>query len=157
MRLEYFHLIDRILEFDPAGRTIRAEAVVPMESPIFEGHFPDYPLMPGVLLLETMAQASGWLIIGVTGFTRMPFLAAFKDAKLRSFVTPGQTLTVSAKLVHEGSGFTVARSEIAIAGKRICNAEITFRLVDFPNPKFRANMQKVAVAIAFPMGTPANA
>lgn len=157
MRLEYFRLIDRILELDPAGRTIRAEAAVPMESPIFEGHFPGYPLMPGVMLLETMAQASGWLIIGVTGFTRMPFLAAFKEAKLRSFVTPGQTLTVSAKLLHEGSGYMVTKSEIAVAGKRVCNAEITFRIVDFPSPKFRAGMQEVAVAIAFPMETVSNA
>jgi 3-hydroxyacyl-[acyl-carrier-protein] dehydratase len=157
MRLEYFRLIDRILAFDPAGRTIQAEAIVPNESPIFEGHFPTYPLMPGVMLLETMAQASGWLIIGLTGFTRMPFLAAFKEAKLRSFVTPGQTLTVNAKLVHEGSGFAVTKAEIAIEGKRVCNAEITFRLTDFPSPKFRAGMQEVAVAIAFPMETVANA
>jgi len=157
MRLEHFRLIDRILEFDPAGRTIQAEAIVPKESPIFEGHFPGYPLMPGVMLLETMAQASGWLIIGVTGFTRMPFLAAFKEAKLRSFVTPGQTLTVNAKLVHEGSGFAVTKAEIAIDGKRVCNAEITFRLTDFPSPQFRAGMQEVAVAIAFPMETVANA
>jgi 3-hydroxyacyl-[acyl-carrier-protein] dehydratase len=156
MRLEYFRLIDRILEFDPAGRTIRAEAVVPTESPIFEGHFPGHPLMPGVMLLETMAQASGWLIIAVTGFTRMPFLAAFKEAKLRSFVIPGQTLTVSATLVHHGSGFAVTTAEIGIGGKRVCNAEITFRIVDFPNPKFRAGMREVAVAIAFPMETVAH-
>jgi len=157
MRLEYFHLIDRILELDPVGRTIRAEAVVPTESPIFEGHFPSHPLMPGVMLLETMAQASGWLIIGVTGFTRMPFLAAFKEAKLRSFVTPGQTLAVSATLAHEGSGFAVTKAEIAIDGKRVCNADITFRLTEFPSPEFRKGMQEVAAAIAFPMETVANA
>ena len=52
--------------------------------------------MPGVLLIETMAQTSGWLIIGLTEFARMPFLAAVKEAKLRTFVTPGQTLAVSA-------------------------------------------------------------
>jgi 3-hydroxyacyl-[acyl-carrier-protein] dehydratase len=153
MRLEYFRLIDRILEFDPVGRTIRAEALVPTQSTIFEGHFPGYPLMPGVLLLETMAQASGWLIIGITGFTRMPFLAAFKEAKLRSFVTPGQTLSASAQLLHEGSGFAMTKAEIRIDNKRVCNAEITFRVVDFPSPAFRASMQEVAVAIAFPMET----
>ena len=48
--------------------------------------------MPGVLLIEAMAQASGWLVIAVTSFTRMPFLAALKEAKLRTFVTPGQKL-----------------------------------------------------------------
>ena len=54
--------------------------------------------MPGVLLIESMAQTSGWLIIGITGFSRMPFLAAFKEAKLRAFVTPGDTLELTAAL-----------------------------------------------------------
>ena len=63
--------------------TIRAEAV--FQPPYdFEGHFPGHPLMPGVLLMEAMAQTSGWLIIGLTKFTRMPFLVAFKEAKLRT-------------------------------------------------------------------------
>jgi 3-hydroxyacyl-[acyl-carrier-protein] dehydratase len=156
MRLEYFRLIDRILELDVGARTIRAEANVPTQSPIFEGHFPGLPLMPGVMLLETMAQASGWLIVGMTKFTRMPFLAAFKEAKLRTFVTPGQTLTVAATITHEGSGFMVTSAEIRIEQKRICNAEITFRLVPFPSPEFRAGMEEVAGAIAFPLGLAAN-
>src|SRR6266704_3112313 len=156
MHLEYFRLLDRILEFDPAGRTIRAEAIVPTQSTIFEGHFPGYPLMPGVLLMEAMAQASGWLIIGLTKFTRMPFLAAFKEAKLRSFVTPGKQLALSATLAHEGSGFAVTRAEIRVEGKLVCNAEITFRLVEFPSPQFRASMEQVAAAIAFPMEALAN-
>src|SRR6266511_2060850 len=130
MHLEYFRLIDRILEFDPTGRTIRAEAIVPTQSTIFEGHFPGLPLMPGVMLLETMAQASGWLIIGMTGFTRMPFLAAFKEAKLRQFVTPGQSLAVSTEIAHEGSGFMVTSAEIKVDDKIVCNADITFRLVE---------------------------
>jgi 3-hydroxyacyl-[acyl-carrier-protein] dehydratase len=153
MRLEYFRLIDRILEFDPVGRTIQAEAIVPTQSTIFEGHFPGHPLMPGVLLLEIMAQTSGWMIIGLTGFTRMPFLAAFKEAKLRTFVTPGQSLTARAELLHEGSGFAKTKAEIQVDGKRVCNAEITFRVVEFPSPQFRASMQEIAAAIAFPLET----
>ena len=90
MRIEYFQLIDRIVDLDLAEQTIRTEARVPTASTIFEGHFPGYPLMPGVLLIEAMAQTSGWLVIGVTRFTRMPFFAALKEAKLRTFVTPGQ-------------------------------------------------------------------
>ena len=97
MRLEYFLLIDRIVELNLDEHTIRADATVPTKSTIFEGHFPGHPLMPGVLLIETMAQTSGWLIIALTKFTRMPFFAAVKEAKLRTFVTPGQMLSVSAK------------------------------------------------------------
>jgi len=151
MRIEYFQLIDRIVDLDLEARTIRAEARVPTESTIFEGHFPGYPLMPGVLLIEAMNQTAGWLIIAVTKFTRMPFFAALKEAKLRSFVTPGQTLSLSAKLVHEGSGYAMTEAEIRCDGKLTCNAEITFRVVEFPNPEFRASMEKMADILEFPM------
>jgi 3-hydroxyacyl-[acyl-carrier-protein] dehydratase len=150
MRLEYFQLIDRIVELDLNRRTIRTEAVVPTASTIFEGHFPGHPLMPGVLLMEAMAQTSGWLLIAMNRFERMPFLAAFKEAKLRTFVTPSQTLALSALVKHEGSGFAMTEAEIKIDGKRVCDAEITFRVVAFPSPEFRANMEKIAASIAFP-------
>ena len=151
MRLEYFLLIDRIAELNLAERTIRTDATVPDKSTIFEGHFPGYPLMPGVLLIETMAQTSGWLIIALTKFTRMPFFAAVKEAKLRAFVTPGQKLSVTASIVHEGSGFAMTKAAIRHDGKLICGAELTFRVVEFPNPDFRVNMEKIAAEIAFPM------
>ena len=92
MRIEYFQLIDRIIDLNLNDLTIRVEANVPTESTIFEGHFPGRPLMPGVLLIESMAQASGWLLIARTRFEKMPFLAALKEVKLRTFVTPGQAL-----------------------------------------------------------------
>jgi 3-hydroxyacyl-[acyl-carrier-protein] dehydratase len=152
MRLEYFQLIDRIVDLDLADQTIRTEARVPTASTIFEGHFPGFPLMPGVLLIEAMAQTSGWLVIAVTNFTRMPFFAAAKQAKLRSFVKPGQSLSITAKLLHQGSGFAVTGAEIRCDGKRSCDAEITFRLVDFPNPEFRASMEKMAAQLEFPKG-----
>ena len=53
--------------------------------------------MPGVLLIEAMAQSSGWLLIALTKFERMPFLAVVKEAKMRSFVSPGQLLTIEAE------------------------------------------------------------
>ena len=92
MHLEYFHLIDRITDLNVGERTIAVTAQVPQQSTIFEGHFPGHPLMPGVLLIEAMAQTSGWLLIALLKFDRMPFLAAVKEAKMRSFVTPGELL-----------------------------------------------------------------
>jgi 3-hydroxyacyl-[acyl-carrier-protein] dehydratase len=153
MQLEYFRLIDRIVSLDLDARTIRVEADVPTESTIFEGHFPGMPLMPGVLLLETMAQASGWLILGLTKFSGMPLLAAFKEAKLRSFITPGTPLQISATLQHEGSGFAVTQAEVRRRDKdRItCNAEITFRQVPFPSSEFRTELERVANSIGFPV------
>ena len=150
MRLEYFFLIDRIIELDLDSQTIRSEAIVPTASTIFEGHFPGYPLMPGVLLIETMAQTSGWLLIALHKFTRMPFFAAVKEAKLRTFVKPGEALSVTAKVLHDGSGFARTEAEIRRDGKRVCGAELTFRLVEFPSPEFRVSMEKFASEIAFP-------
>ena len=151
MRIEYFQLIDRVTDLNLSKLTIQAEAIVPTVSTIFEGHFPGRPLMPGVLLVESMAQAAGWLIIARTRFERMPFLAALKEVKLRTFVTPGQVLAVSAKLVHEGSGFAMAEAEVRVDGKTVCDADITFRVVDFPKGEFLASMQDVAKRIALPM------
>lgn len=156
MRLEYFLLIDRIVEVRLADRAIRAEATVPTASTIFEGHFPGYPLMPGVLLIEAMAQTAGWLVLASTGFARMPFLAAVKQAKLRTFVQPGESLSLSAHLIHDGSGYAVTKSAVFRAGKPICDAEITFRVVDFPTPEFRTWVEKTADALGVPTRAPAD-
>src|ERR1700739_4084966 len=107
MHLEYFQLIDRIAALNHGEPTITVEAEVPKQSTIFEGHFPGYPIMPGVLLIESMAQTSGWLLVALMNFERMPFLAAVKEAKMRGFVSPGETLTIDASLVHEGSGYAI--------------------------------------------------
>src|ERR1700704_1184892 len=114
MQLEYFQLIDRIVDLNVGERTITVEVQVPRESTIFEGHFPGYPIMPGVLLIEAMAQASGWLLIALMKFERMPFLAAVKEAKMRSFVSPGQMLKIDASVVHEGSGFAITAAKIRV-------------------------------------------
>ena len=156
MRLEYFQLIDRIVDLNLNDLTIRVEANVPTESTIFEGHFPGRPLMPGVLLIESMAQASGWLLIARTRFAKMPFLAALKEVKLRTFVMPGQALMVSAKIMHEGSGFALTEAEVKVDGKTVCNADITFRVVDFPPGDFATHMHETAKRIAFPMETVAH-
>jgi 3-hydroxyacyl-[acyl-carrier-protein] dehydratase len=150
MRLEYFQLIDRIVALDLDGRMVKTHAKVPQTSTVFEGHFPGYPLMPGVLLIESMAQTSGWLIIGLTKFERMPFLAQVRAAKLRTFVLPGQDLTLTARIVHEGSGFTITKASIEADGKAVADSELTFRLAAFPDPKFRVGMAQVAAAIGFP-------
>jgi 3-hydroxyacyl-[acyl-carrier-protein] dehydratase len=150
MKLEYFQLIDRILDLNMDEKTIAVEAQVPTESTIFEGHFPGYPIMPGVLLIETMAQTSGWLLLAMLNFERMPFLAAVKEAKMRGFVTPGELLTVEASLVHEGSGYAITEAKIKVGGKLRCNSTIMLSHVSFPNPDLRGHMDAVASRIGFP-------
>ena len=150
MHLEYFHLIDRIVDLNVDERTIVVEAQVPQHNTIFEGHFPGYPLMPGVLLIEAMAQTSGWLLIALTKFERMPFLAAVKEAKMRSFVNPGDLLKIDANVVHEGSGYAITQAKVRVDGQLRCNATITFGIVPFPNPDLRGYMDAMAKRIGFP-------
>jgi 3-hydroxyacyl-[acyl-carrier-protein] dehydratase len=150
MQLEYFHLIDRIVDLDIGGKKIVVEAQVPKESTIFEGHFPGYPLMPGVLLIESMAQASGWLLLGVLKFERMPILAAVKEAKVRGSVFPGDLISVEAALTHEGSGYAVTEAKIRVGGKLRANSALTFTLIPFPNSDMRGYMNSVAERVGFP-------
>ena len=151
MQLDYFQLIDRIVDLNTVAKTITAEAEVPKTSTVFEGHFPGYPIMPGVLLIESMAQTSGWLLLALMKFERMPFLAAVKEAKMRGFVTPGELLTVEAGIVHEGSGYAITDAKVKVGGKLRSNATITFSHVPFPNPDLRGHMDAVARRIGFPL------
>ncbi len=132
MRLEYFEMIDRVSLFDADARRIVCEARVPTASPVFEGHFPGHPLVPGVLLTETMAQASGYLLLGLNRLTQMPFLMAVDKARFRTFVEPDARLAVEAEFVMEGSGYAATKARIAADGKPVCDAELRFRIMPFP-------------------------
>ena len=151
MQLDYFQLIDRIIDLNIGERTITVEAQVPETHTVFEGHFPGFPIMPGVLLTEAMAQSSGWLLLGLMKFERMPFLAMIKEAKMRGFVSPGQLLTIEAKLEHEGSGFAVTSAKARVGKELKCSAEITSGLAPFPDPAFRVHMDAMANKIGFPL------
>ncbi len=140
MLLEYFQMIDSVEELDPDAGRIVARANVPMESPVFEGHFPGSPLVPGVLLIETMAQASGFMLLSRLKFEKMPFLANVADAKMRTFVEPGAILRVEAELEHDGSGFAKTRANISSDGKKICDSRLMFRIMPFPNETLKSNM-----------------
>ena len=97
MRFEYFQMIDRIAALDVGERTVRSVCSVPKESTIFEGHFPGYALMPGVLQIECMAQTCGWLVIAINRFAVMPFLIGVKEAKFRSPVFPAKNSNSKAR------------------------------------------------------------
>ncbi len=140
MLLEYFQMIDAVEALDLENGTILARAEVPLESPVFEGHFPGSPLVPGVLLIETMAQASGFMLLSRMKFEKMPFLANVNSAKLRTFVEPGQVLMVEAELEHDGSGFAATRARILRDGKKLCDSKLMFRIMPFPNSTLKDNM-----------------
>jgi 3-hydroxyacyl-[acyl-carrier-protein] dehydratase len=153
MQLEYFHMIDWIVDLNVDEKKAVVEARVPQESTIFEGHFPGYPLMPGVLLIESMAQASGWLLLGVLKFERMPILAAVKEAKVRGSVFPGDLMSIEATLTHEGSGYAITEAKIRVGGKLRANSTLTFTLIPFPNADMRGHMDAIARRVGFPQQT----
>jgi 3-hydroxyacyl-[acyl-carrier-protein] dehydratase len=148
MRLEYFEMIDRVVAFDREAKRIEARSIVPDSSPVFEGHFPGHPLVPGVLLTETMAQASGYLVLGLMEFTHMPFLMAVDKARFRTFVGPGTVLAITASLEHEGSGYAVTKARITVDAKAICDAELRFKTMPFPaglDDQMRAQARRIGL------------
>jgi 3-hydroxyacyl-[acyl-carrier-protein] dehydratase len=150
MRLEYFQMIDRITALDVPSRRIVTSCQVPEHSPVFEGHFPGYPIMPGVLLIETMAQTGGWLVLAANGCAKMAFLIQVEKAKMRSFVVPGQALEVEATMLHDGSGYAVVRASITAGGKKFAEAEIRYGVVPFPNETLKAAMLEMARRVGLP-------
>jgi 3-hydroxyacyl-[acyl-carrier-protein] dehydratase len=155
MRLEYFQMVDRITSLDlpgpdlPGGRIVAA-CQVPEHSPVFEGHFPGYPILPGVLMIETMAQTGGWLVLAMLACAKMPFLMQVEKAKMRAFVSPGQAMEAAAILVHEGSGYAVVKASITVSGKKVAEAEIRYGVVAFPNQTLNAAMLETARRIGLP-------
>lgn len=144
MLLEYFQMIDRIEALDLDAGSLVASSAVPDRSPVFEGHFPGLPLVPGVLLIETMAQASGFLVLAKTNFAAMPFLMSVDGAKLRDFVKPGAPLEISTELEHEGSGFAVTKAAISSQGKRVANCQLKLKTVAFDQGPLAAIVRRRA-------------
>jgi 3-hydroxyacyl-[acyl-carrier-protein] dehydratase len=151
MRLEYFQLVTRFTGLEADKRRIRAVCEVPLKSTVFEGHFPGYPLMPGVMLIECMAQTCGWLVSGVTGFVGLPVLAGVKEAKIRAAVFPGDTLEFEGWIVHEGSGYAIGEAKGFSKGQPICEAQLTYRIVPYPSPEFRKSLREWAAQVNFPL------
>jgi 3-hydroxyacyl-[acyl-carrier-protein] dehydratase len=144
MRLERFQLIDRVEHFDPAAKSIVCRCEVPMESGIFDGHFPGHPLLPGTLMIEAIAQAAGMLVLVLHEFRRMPVLIGVDKARVRGMVKPGAALAAAGRLVQEGAGYVAAEGHITHEGKKVAEAEIRLGTLPFPSELLRGEARKFA-------------
>ncbi|WP_253300170.1 3-hydroxyacyl-ACP dehydratase FabZ [Wolbachia endosymbiont of Chironomus riparius] len=94
-----FLLIDRVIECDP-GKSIKAIKNVTFNEPFFIGHFPNNPIMPGVLIVESLAQAAAVCVLSTENTIKEFFLASIENAKFRQQVTPGDTLTLQVNVIR---------------------------------------------------------
>jgi 3-hydroxyacyl-[acyl-carrier-protein] dehydratase len=132
-----FLLIDRVVEFEPAKRLVALKNVT-VNEPFFQGHFPGYPIMPGVLVIEAMAQAGAIIILRDIP-DRQNKLAVFTSidkAKFRRPVTPGDQLRIEVNVLAFKSRVGRMEAKAFVEGKLACQAILTCSIVSkVTNPK----------------------
>jgi len=127
-----FLMVDRVLERTP-GQSVHAIKNVTVNEPFFEGHFPGHPIMPGVLILEAMAQAAGLALDDREG-TPLGVLTGVDKARLRGMVTPGDQLHLHARLARQRGRLVRADARAEVGGRLVAEAEISFMVVDELSP-----------------------
>lgn len=121
----HFSLIDKIDELKP-GDSIVATKSLSMAEEYLRDHFPKVPVMPGVLMIEAMTQASAWLVRVSEDFAHsVVVLKETKNVKFGQFLQPGQTLVVSSKIVSDSENETVVKAQGAIEGQVRIRAQLT--------------------------------
>lgn len=131
-----FVLVDRVLEHDPAGGLVALKNVTGSEE-FFEGHFPGAPVMPGVLLMEGLAQAAGiWLLKDAPDPRRLEVhVVGIDDAKFRRPVVPGDTLRLEVRVLHRRGPLCRVRGEARVGEHRVAEARLLLQVVTLPAPE----------------------
>lgn len=121
-----FLLVDRISELEP-GRRIVGIKNVTINEPFFQGHFPDRPVMPGVLILEAMAQVGGVLAFKSSPLEGRPvvYLTGIDKAKFRKPVVPGDQLRLEVEVIKRRQPFWKMRGNAFVESELVCEAELT--------------------------------
>jgi 3-hydroxyacyl-[acyl-carrier-protein] dehydratase len=120
-----FRLIDRILEIEPGSRIVAIKELR-AEEDYLRDHFPQFPVMPGVLMLEALFQASMWLVRRSEDFkSAVVVLKEARNVKFADFVQPGQTLKITAEMIKQDSSTSTVKAEgvvnaaVAVAGRLV--------------------------------------
>lgn len=121
-----FLLVDEIIEFEPGVRAVGLKHVREDEY-YFKGHFPQKPVMPGVLMVEALSQVGAAAVLAMPEFKgKIGFLGGIKNAKFRRMVFPGDTLRLEVELVKMRSRAGVGTCRATVDGELACSCEVTF-------------------------------
>jgi 3-hydroxyacyl-[acyl-carrier-protein] dehydratase len=144
-----FLLIDRVVEFEAAKRLVAIKNVT-FNEPCFQGHFPGYPIMPGVLIVEAMAQAGGIIMLAETPdrAKKLVFFTGIERAKFRRPVTPGDQLRIEVTVLSFRSRAGRIEGKAFVDGKLACEATLTCQVVP------RVREPRAAAAEGEPASTP---
>lgn len=123
-------LVDRIVEMD-ADHVVGIKNVTHNE-PFFQGHFPDFPVMPGVLIVEAMAQAGGVLVLGniPDRDKKLVLLVAIENARFRKPVVPGDTLRMEMTVVKRKASVAKMTGRATVNGVVVAEADVMCKLAD---------------------------
>ena len=126
-----FALVDRVVEQVPGKRAVAIKNVS-INEPQFQGHFPGRPLMPGVLIVEAMAQVGGLIVMQMPDLPQGLFVFAGIDGvRFRRPVVPGDQLHISCELVSiRRQRFSKVRGRATVDGELVCEGELMFSLLD---------------------------
>lgn len=125
-----FILIDRILELEPGKRIVASKMMDPGEE-IFNDHFPGFPVVPGVLLTEMMAQAAGKCLDAEQRDRGKAMLARIKSASFHHWVRPGEDVRIEVTVKVSQNKFATAQGTITAGDKKVCGSELFFGFVPY--------------------------
>ena len=123
-----FLLVDRVLERE-AGKRIVGLKNVTINEPFFQGHYPTTPVMPGVLIVEAMAQVGGLAVGGASTEDLLPLLASIEKVRFRQVVKPGDQLIITATVINSRSGVVKIAASAEVDAKVVAEGELTFTLI----------------------------
>jgi len=129
-----FLLVDRVLEID-AGKRIVGIKNVTINEPFFQGHFPGHPIMPGVLIIEALAQAAGVLAVeslGLADSGKLVYFMAIEGAKFRTPVEPGCLLQLEVEFIQKRATVCKFAGKASVDGKLAAEASFTAMIADPP-------------------------
>lgn len=121
-----FLLIDRIEEVTPGERAIGIKCVS-INEPFFQGHFPGKPVMPGVLMIEALAQVGAVAILSLDEFKgKIAYFAGIDKAKFRRKVIPGDVLRLEVEIIKRRGPMGIGKAVAYVGDKKACEAELSF-------------------------------